>query len=144
MSTLTELAKALFDALERETAALRHGDYAAAARLAGPKLIALKAFTEAAAEPGASIAPPPPPPAVEPQAEEEPTSQPDIPDPRYVLERLRLAATENRIALEAALAVQGRIVEVVTDALRAQAGSPLGYGNNVPAQPVPFVLSVKA
>ena len=57
---LANLADALSDALERETVALRQGDYDAAARLAADKLAALQAFTEAAAEPPAALATRPP------------------------------------------------------------------------------------
>lgn len=141
MTVLADLAVALSDALERETAALHQGDYDAAARLAPAKLAALKAFTEAAAGPDAVLVPPPP---AEPDAEEQAAPEPALPDPRLVLDRLREAALANRAALESALAVQGRVVEVVTDALRAQSGAPIGYGSGAPAPPAPFVLSVKA
>jgi hypothetical protein len=138
---LLDLAVALSDALERETAALQQGDYDAAARLAPAKLAALKTFTEAAAEPHLVLATPP-------QAESDPEGEaepePGPPDLRATLERLRDAALANRAALESALAVQGRVVEVVTGALRAQSGAPLGYGSAGPAAPAPFVLSVKA
>jgi hypothetical protein len=141
VTMLTDLAVALSDALERETAALRQGDYGEAAQLAPGKLAALKAFTEAAAEPAVVSAPLL-------QAEAEPEGQPsleaDLPDPQQVFDRLRDAALANRTALEAALAVQGRVVEVVTNALRAQSGAPVGYGTAAPVPPVPFVLSVKA
>lgn len=138
---LTDLALALSDALERETDALRQGDYEEAARLATGKLAALKAFAEAAAEPAAALDTPLP---ADPEPEGQASAEPKLPEPRDVLDRLRAAALENRIALEAALTVQGRIVEVVTGALRAQSGAPVGYGNAAPAPPAPFVLSVKA
>lgn len=138
---LMQLAADLSDALERETVAIRSGDYDAAGRLSGAKLAALRAFSEAAAEPTVSVAPPPPPEA---QAEDEVTPEADVPDPRDVFDRLRVAANENRAALEAALAVQGRIVEVLTGALRAQSGTPPAYGNTASPQPRPFVFSVKA
>lgn len=138
---LMDLALALSDALERETDALRQGDYGEAARLATGKLAALKAFAEAAAEPAAALDTPLP---ADPEPEGQASAEPKLPEPRDVLDRLRAAALENRIALEAALAVQGRIVEVVTGALRAQSSTPVGYGNAAPAPPAPFVLSVKA
>ena len=141
MTVLKQLAADLSDALECETVAIRSGDYDAAGRLSGAKLAALRAFAEAAAEPTASIAPPAVPEA---QAEGEVTGQSDVPDSPDVFDRLRVAANENRAALEAALAVQGRIVEVLTSALRAQSGTPPAYGNTAPPQPKPFVLSVKA
>ena len=138
---LANLADALSDALERETVALRQGDYDAAARLAADKLAALQAFTEAAAEPSAALATRSP---AEPDPGEGDPGAPGLPDPREVLERLREAALANRSALEAALAVQGRVVEVVTGALRAQSGAPVGYGGAAPEPPAPFVISVKA
>ena len=138
---LVDLAVALSDALERETAALHQGDYDSAARLAPVKLAALKAFAEAAAEPPAVIAAPL---HADCDADERAEPEPGPPDPRDVLERLRDAALANRAALESALAVQGRVVEVVTGALRAQSGVPVGYGSAGPAAPAPFVLSVKA
>lgn len=144
---LLHLAVALSDALERETAALQQGDYDAAARLATAKLAALKAFTEAAA--GSAVVRPTPPqedPDPEGQAELEGQAEPepgpaDSPD---ILERLRDAAHANRTALESALAVQGRVVEMVTGVLRAHADAALGYGSAGPALPAPFVISVKA
>lgn len=138
---LADLAEALSDALDRETAALRQGDYDAAARLAPAKLAALKAFTEAAADPAAVLVPPP---QAGEEAEEHAKPEQSPADPRDVLDRLRDAALANRAALEAALVVQGRIVEVVTGALRAQSGAPVGYGSTAPVLPAPFVLSVKA
>lgn len=138
---LANLADALSDALEQETVALRQGDYDAAARLASAKLAALQAFTDAAAEPSATLSAAPP---ADPAAEGEAAASSDLPDPRPRLERLRDAALANRAALEAALAVQGRVVEVVTGALRAQSGAPVGYGGATPAPPAPFVISVKA
>jgi hypothetical protein len=132
---LADLAAALSDALDRETGALRQGDYDAAARLAPAKLAALKAFAEAAA-----AAPLPADP--EPEAPRSLELQPS--DPPDVLDRLREAAQANCLALEAALAVQGRVVEVVTAALSAKSGALVGYGSPAPAQPAPFVLFVKA
>ncbi len=138
---LADLANALSDALDRETTALRQGDYDAAAQLATTKLAALKAFTEAAADPAAVLVSSP---TADPETEEQASPEQGLPDPRDVLDRLRDAALANRVALEAALAVQGRIVEVVTGALRAQSAGPVGYGSAAPALPAPFVLSVKA
>lgn len=138
---LPNLADALSEALERETLALRQGDYDAAARLAADKLAALQAFTEAAAAPPAALAANLP---AEPDPGEGDPGAPGLPDPREVLERLREAALANRSALEAALAVQGRVVQVVTGALRAQSGAPVGYGGATPEPPAPFVISVKA
>ena len=137
---LADLAAALSDALDRETAALRHGDYDAAARLAPAKLAAVNAFTEAAAQAAAAPLP------ADPEPEGLPSPEPGLAAPRDVLERLREAAQANSLALEAALAVQGRIVELVTGALSAKAGAPVGYGSPAPAPapPVSFVLSVKA
>jgi hypothetical protein len=135
---LTDLAAALSDALDRETAALLQGDYDAAARLAPAKLAAVKAFTEAAVQ--ASAAPLPP----DPGLEGAPSPEPGLVVRSDVLERLREAAQANCLALEAALAVQGRVVEVVTAALSAVSGATVGYGSPAPAPTAPFVLSVKA
>lgn len=141
MTMVSDLAVALSDALEQETAALHRGEYDAAARLAPAKLAALKAFTEAAAQRAAD-------PALrsdaDPEWEAQVSPDDDLSDSIDVLNRLREAVGANRAALEAALAVQGRVVELVTDALRAQSGAPVGYGTALPALPAPFVLSVKA
>ena len=153
MTTLLDLAVALSDALERETAALQQGDYDTAARLATAKLAALKAFTDAAA--GSAVVRPTPPQEdpdpegqadLEGQAELEGQVEPEAgpADPPDILERLRDAAHANRAALESALAVQGRVVEMVTGVLRAHADAALGYGSAGPALPAPFVISVKA
>jgi hypothetical protein len=135
---LTDLAAALSDTLDRETAALRQGDYDAAARLAPAKLAAVQAFTEAAAQAAAAPLP------ADPDPEGPQSPEPPLADPSDVLDRLREAAQANCLALEAALAVQGRVVEVVTAALNAKSGGSVGYGSPAPAPPVPFVLSVKA
>lgn len=135
---LADLAAALSDALDRETAALRQGDYDAAARLAPAKLAAVNAFTEAAAQAAAAPLP------ADPEPEGPHSPEPGLAAPSNALDRLREAAQANSLALEAALAVQGRIVELVTGALSAKAGAPVGYGSPAPAPPVSFVLSVKA
>jgi hypothetical protein len=98
---LTAAALALAEALEAETKALAAGDYAAAIGLAPAKAQAIETFV---AERGAT-------PAITPS----------------LLQRLREATQANRISLENALAVQGRIIGLLARAALPQAGAATGY-----------------
>ena len=112
-------------ALAAETAALEAGDYAGATALAAGKLAATEGFQAARAAGKASAS------------------------PRLVraVELLRAAGVANRVALERALAVQGRVIAVVAAAARPAADAHGGYGRPDPGRPrgvAPVALSVRA
>lgn len=120
---LEQAALTLAAAMAAETTALEAGDYAAAIRAAPEKARAMEAFLAARATQGGA-----------------PAGR-----SRGALESLRQAALANRIALERAINVQGRIIELLARAAQRQPDAPGGYGLAAarPAAAAPVALSVK-
>jgi len=114
-------ALALTGALAAETAALEAGDFAGALLAAPGKAAAMEAFLAA-------------------RAEHAPL---DASRPGSVIHRLRDTAIANRAALERALSLQGRIIELVARAARPQLASQVGYGRTAALDTAPVALSVK-
>ncbi len=97
MTVETDPAEVLAALLEAENAALRAMDAGAVAALVPAKRSAIARLTDAGAGPAPDAA---------------------------VLQRLRDLAAENRALLERAMAVQGRIIELVAAAIRPAMAAP--------------------
>ncbi len=117
-------ADTLATILEQENAALRALDLATVAALAPAKKAAIEALVIAIPTPSADHDPGP-----------------------HAARRLRDLAAENRALLERAMAVQGRVIELVAAAIRPHASAPrygatgaLAYGRQV----APCSLSARA
>jgi hypothetical protein len=121
--TLATAMAALEAALLAETAALSRRDLAGASRLSEAKSRALEGFVAAR--------------AALPAAERPQALSLD-------LEGLRQAVLGNRKALEEALGLQGKLIEIIAQATRRHAPQPSAYGQPRRAEALPIALSVSA
>lgn len=120
---MTAAAARLSRVLDAENAALRTLDLPAAAALLNEKLAATRSLAEAAAHAGTREAP--------------------NPEAAGLALRLRDLAQENRLLLERAIAVQGRVLDLVARAARQGTGQPLRYGAGGAATPEHAAMAMR-
>ena len=115
MTSAVDAAQRLIAVLEAEVAALDRGDMAAAGALLAPKLAAVEGLAEL----------------------------PDTPAGAAMAQRVRTLAETNRRALERAIVVQGRVMELVARAAQRAAQEAGRYGaTGAPAQDARAVAMV--